>query len=359
MTSATREEVLSDLRGQSVRIPDLQSLYTNWPTLVNQNQDAVTSVVNDVLRTHSMSTAVELKLRNANLSLLIASWYPFSTAETLKEITYFVCWMYMIDDAIIDKVSWPGLDNAAAFEAAYNNLMDFVYESLNLDGETEKPQPQSDIAAIDSFHFLGDILRKKYTLAQRWKFYECCKLTMDGYRTEQRLRVEGQLPTWDEYWLYREGSSCISMCVAMVELAIDSHLPTEILQSQEIELLWKETTIGCWLVNDIVSSKKELNEGFIENAVALLAIETRKAQNGMDKVVELVKESVARFEEQARKVEIRLCGIGNPGRDRDMELLYKSTENEESLFGQDIIINQVRKFIKSCRCLSTGSLAWR
>jgi len=183
MAALTRQEILSDLGDQTVRIPDLQSLYINWPSFVNTNQDAVTSVVNDILETHSMTKAVEMKLKRANLSLLIASWYPFSPAETLKEITYFTCWMYMVDDAIIDKVSWPGLDNAAAFEAAYNNLMDFVYKSLKLDGHAEKPQPQSTIAAIDSFRYLGEILCEKYTLAQRWKFYDSCKMTMDGYRT--------------------------------------------------------------------------------------------------------------------------------------------------------------------------------
>ena len=105
MAAPTRDEVLPNLHGQAVRIPDLQSLYTSWPSVINPEQDAVNSVVYSVLETHSMTKAVEVKLKKANLSLLIASWYPFSSAETLKEITYFVCWMYMVDDAIIDKVS--------------------------------------------------------------------------------------------------------------------------------------------------------------------------------------------------------------------------------------------------------------
>jgi hypothetical protein len=36
------------------------------------------------------------------------------------------------------------------------------------------------------------------------------------------------------------------------------------------------------MINDIVSAKKELGEGFVENAVALGALETRNAQDGMD-----------------------------------------------------------------------------
>ena len=360
MATPTRDELLSSLHGQTVRIPNLHDLYTGWPSVVNPEKDAVNSVVHSVLETHSMTKAVEMKLKKANLPLVIASWYPSSSADTLKEITYFVCWMYMVDDAIIDKVSWPGLDNAAAFEEAYNTMMDFVYKSLKLDGDMEKPQPHSTIAAIDSFRHLGETLCDKYTLVQREKFYGACKMTMDGYRTEQRLRVSGRIPTWDEYWSYREGSSCMSMCVAMIELAIDSHIPTEILQSQEIVSLWRETTINTWMVNDIVSAKKELGEGFIENAVALLAIDTGKAQNGMDRAIQLVKESTARFDELARAVVRKFC---DPA---------KFSVNEVSIMKDDLAVkddsvvaahesvnSQVKKFVENCRTISTGSLSWR
>lgn len=247
----------------------------------------------------------------------------------------------MIDDAIIDKVSWPGLDNAAAFEAAHNSVMDFVYKSLRLDGDTKKPQPKSEMAAIDSFRHIGEILCEKYTLAQRQGFYDSCKMTTYGYRTEQRLRVAGRLPTREEYWSYREGSSCISMCVAMIELAINSHLPAYILQSQEIQLLWRETRIGSWLVNDILSSKKEMGEGSIENAVALGAIETPNAQDGMDRTVQLVKESTARFEEQVKEVEKKF-GIPDDSSVRE---------------GDDSV--GLKEFVVSCKCIITGSLAWR
>lgn len=93
MAAPTREDILADLTGQSVRIPDLKRFYTDWPSLVNPEKDAVTVVVNEFLKTYSLTAAVEMKLKGANLSLLIAFWYPFSPAETLKEITYFVCWI--------------------------------------------------------------------------------------------------------------------------------------------------------------------------------------------------------------------------------------------------------------------------
>jgi hypothetical protein len=125
-----RQQILSALRSQRVRIPNLGALVKRWPNHVNPGQEVVTSVVQHVLETCSMTDAVEMKLKHANLSLLIASWYPFASAQRLKEITYCVCWMYVIDDTIIDKVSWPGLDNVASFDAAYQELITFVRNVL-------------------------------------------------------------------------------------------------------------------------------------------------------------------------------------------------------------------------------------
>lgn len=146
----------------------------------------------------------------------------------------------------------------------------------------------------------------------------------------------------------------------MIELAINSHIPDEILQSQEIKLLWTETTVGCWVINDIVSAKRELGEGFIENAVVLCALDTRKAQDGMDRAVQLVKESIARFDEQARVVERTFCDLDdfsiNVVGNTEYFLLVKG-EKEKEVAGQQSVGDQVRKVVENCKCIITRSLS--
>ena len=261
MTDRPRKEIVSHLRGQAVRIPDLDVMFAHWPRRVNPNQDVVRAVVDYILENHSMTNAVEMKLKRANLALLIASWYPLASAETLKEITFFVCWMYVVDDAIIDKVSWPGHDNATAFDMAFHELNEFLTASLRLDDDMGKSIPASTIPAINSFAGIGEALCRKYTLSQRQAFYDSYVLTMNGYRTEQQLRIAGRLPLWDEYWTYREGSSCIRMCVAIIELSIGSNIVEHIMKSKEMQDLWTETTVLTWLTNDLISAKKEMGEG--------------------------------------------------------------------------------------------------
>jgi len=57
---------------------------------------------------------------------------------------------------------------------------------------------------------------------QRRIFYEETKCTLDAYNTEQNIRLEGRLPTMEEYWSYRHGSSCCLMVGAMLEYSLVS-----------------------------------------------------------------------------------------------------------------------------------------
>ena len=300
-----------------------------------------------------MSKAVEAKLQRANLSLLVASWYPSASAERLKSIVYFVCWMYMIDDAVIDKVSWPGLDNAEAFDAAYHETVSFMWKTLKLDGDDSMNQPTSGIAAIDSFRDIGRILCEKYTIPQREMFWNACKSTMDGYRTEQQLRIAGRIPTWDEYQSYREGSSCMSMCIAMIEYAMELDIPKDTTQSQEAQQLCTDTVLITWLMNDILSARKELEQGFVENAVALCARDSKKAQDGMDRTVGLAKAAILGFERRVTQFEKRFYTIVDK-----TSGLATVDENEKSGSHQESN-RQIEEFVRGCRCIVTGSLSWR
>ena len=306
-----------------------------------------------------MTKAVEMKLKRANLGLLIASWYPFASAQTLKDITYFVCWMYVVDDAVVDKVSWPGSDNEKAFEAAHNDIMAFVGSSLKVAGYTPDQTPHSTIEAVSSFAPIARVLCRGYSHQQRLRFYHSSRLTMDGYRTEQQFRLSGHPPTWSQYHAYRQGSSCISMCVATTELASDLHLPEYVVNSPEVQDLWRETTVNCWLANDILSAKKEMNDGFIENAVVLLSRETGSVQDAMDATVQMLVESIARFDGLAKDVEGKFCGDDRTTAGELRNGDRKSEDVNGTLKDSaDTIAYQVRKFVQGCRCLATGSLYW-
>ena len=376
----TREELLNDIRGEEVRIPDLRPLFAAWPHEVNPNQDAVTRVVHRILEEHSTTENVEKKLKMANVSYLLSSWYPYADAQTLEDMAYFLCWMYLVDDTIIDEYSRPGQDNAEIFDKHLTELLEFCHTSLGLDPDPNKPQPTSDHPAIDSFRGTGAALCRRYTTVQRQKFYDACAVTMEGYRVEQRMRMAGEVPTVEEYWAYRDGACCMHMCVALIELGIGSSLPASVLNSPEMNDLWFETSCANWLTNDVLSAKKELKEEYVENIVPLCAIPSRKCQDGLDRSVQYIEEHLALFEKKARALEERFGGLaemseeveggdgggGGKGRGKVNGAAGEGEGGGEGRWHGRVgpaasmsVGDQVKLFVRSCRLHAAGSLAWR
>lgn len=154
------------------------------------------------------------KLRRADIGHLVSVWFPYATEETLIEVTYFVGWMYLIDDEL-DGLSNP--EGQPGFKSLIDNTIAFFENEENVDNGAFDRIKKEGYEGVESFEKTGIALRKRYTREQRKLFYEEATKTLEMYQVENDIRIAGRLPTLDEYWNYREGSSCIGMVVAMIE----------------------------------------------------------------------------------------------------------------------------------------------
>lgn len=189
---------------------------------------------------------------------------------------------------------------------------------------------------------------------------------MDCYKIEQQLRINGRLPH-DQYMAYREGSSCIRMVIAMIEFANQLKIPQNIMQSPDMRSLWEATNSVHWMTNDIVSARKEIKDGFVENLVALLSGPSHSAQLGLDRAVQLVRDAIDRFEIAAAKMTEAYCSspsappmFTSPTHLSD----GATTERSEKEQRTDLDINEgvkrdVELFIRNCRAMCTVNLNWR
>ena len=67
---------------------------------------------------------------------------------------------------------------------------------------------------------------------------------MEMSEREQRLRLDSTLPSIEDFWKYRLGSSAVGICLALQEFSLgDMHLPSSILDGAEMRLLWDQTNI--------------------------------------------------------------------------------------------------------------------
>jgi hypothetical protein len=91
-------------------------------------------------------------------------------------------------------------------------------------------------------------------------FMDESRFTMGMYQLEQNIRLEKSIPTFEEFWVYRKGSSCIGMVVALVDyvppqsfLTLDRltvvrfgnnlHIPDAVMQDADVRTVWKETNM--------------------------------------------------------------------------------------------------------------------
>ncbi|KAL1306968.1 hypothetical protein AAFC00_005603 [Neodothiora populina] len=351
-----RENVLSRSRGQKVRIPDLRPLMSGWPMDINPHRETVKAVIADILDKYSMSAAMTMKLKKANLDYLLSVWFPYSSEEKLIDLTYFCGWMFLVDDEI-DAMSMPNHFDQDAFAALYRETLEVVQQSLKL-GDTAHAEDRKSVSpTAESFRRIGSALCRSYSYEKRVMFLDEARLTLDGYRSEQQLRLIGTIPSFEEYWDYREGSSCCRQVVAMIEFANELRIPIHIIESPDMRSLWKETCLVHWITNDIVSAKKELAEGFVENLVVLCSDLAYSAQSGMDTAINLLKASIQRLELAAFNLLSTYCG--QTERRSISQLLSMLKEIPADVeYTQDDLSCAIELFIANCKCMCVGNLNW-
>ena len=104
---------MKSLQGRQVQIPDLQSLFTDWPSYVNPELEHLRQDVDAKLQRYLHQKPQRLgdpiliqllqslfseddrlkKMKAADAALFGASWWPYASFETLKFATYLSIWV--------------------------------------------------------------------------------------------------------------------------------------------------------------------------------------------------------------------------------------------------------------------------
>ncbi|KAK4993887.1 hypothetical protein LTR66_005301 [Elasticomyces elasticus] len=232
------------------------------------------------------------KLKRADLGHLVSRWFPTAELDVLLDLTYFVGWMYLVDDQI-DQLA-GSREHAEDFRAMADDTITYAEQLLGL---RSKNKPVTALhPGVYSFQRTAEALRDRYTVDQRELFIGETAYTMKMYALENDFRVAQRLPTLDEYWSYREGTSCCAMVIAMVEFANGLRIPPEVMRHPIMESVRKQANFIHWIANDILSAKKELREGFAENLIVLYSGPECRGQTGMDTAVDHLEKAIQQFE---------------------------------------------------------------
>jgi hypothetical protein len=270
-------------------------------------------------------------LEAADFGLFTALWWPDAQLEQLETLAYLIIWLFTWDDEIDEPggIYADDLDGAQTFR---EQTLLFVSNCLGLSAVAADFKPLNQI--VQSFDVIGSALRHFYDKDQRQHFYDEVARFMIASETEQRFRIREQIPTLEEYWNFRLGTSAVYISSAAGEYSISCHLPRRIVCSGAMKALWNETNIIISITNDLLSLRKEIRQGCVNSIVPLTFAATNDVQTAITATVEALKASKERFDYAAT------------------DLLTASQDDQD-------LYPEINRFIEVQRSNCVGNLLWR
>ncbi|KAF4344578.1 epi-isozizaene synthase [Fusarium beomiforme] len=273
---------------------------------------------------HAVNETVRSRLTKANLAEQLAGWYPYASREKLEVLTSFQVWMFIVDD-LLDQYSIVEQFDYKKLQALLDDCVDYVEKSLGVSSQEIDPSTRYlDHDAVLSFEEYASNIRRTYSNnpGYRKRIAKEAIATLKAYQKEAFNRKNAHVPSLEEYLGYRDASSCMMQVVTNMEFANGLDLPEFVMESKEIRELQQATVASMWATNDMVSMRKEIREGFVENIVVLLA--HGNMQRGIDASLEKLQNEIDRVNKATDDLARRYAG--EPF-ERDIALLAKNCKN--------------------------------
>ncbi|KAK4958475.1 hypothetical protein LTR10_004903 [Elasticomyces elasticus] len=322
--------LLESIAGQRFVLPNLLDIFAGWPVATHSALDELSTLVDQHLdNRYSIDILPPKKaraFRKNDFGLFAATWWPLASLERLCVVAALFIWIYAWDDEL-DSASGMLVDNAQNF---LSETASYVRRSLDDSVLLEKP----DNALIERFDWIAEVLERRYTIAQRHNFVKHMDHFIQQSFAEQKMILSQDVPELAAYWRMRLGTSAIDVTTAMLEYAYDVELPALITRSAELQQLYLLTNEIISLTNDMISAKKEVQNGTVHNALIILFSMTGDADLSVQLVMEWLKGVLVAFDVTAALLLDSASGL---------------TAKEKA---------GVEKIVQGCRYQCTGNVTW-
>jgi hypothetical protein len=241
-------------------------------------------------------------------------------------------WLFTWDDEIDvnDGTMW---DEFAAAQVYRDQTLAYVRYCLGIDSEGTCPEVNNHI--ILNFAPIGAAIKEQYSLAQRKRVYQEMRFFMNMSGQEQHLRLSGTIPSIEQFWSYRLGSSAIPVCISLNEFSWeDMELPVGFNDDKDVRSICRYTNTIVSATNDLLSLKKEINHDAIESLVPILFYHHPDIQCAVTEVVAFIGTEINNMDNAA-------------------DSLFKRYDS-----GDEDVRRQVKNFVDGCKHYTTGNLTW-
>ncbi|PVH74509.1 terpenoid synthase [Cadophora sp. DSE1049] len=294
------EELAESLRGKEITVPNLSPFWEKWPQAVNPHHVRLQKLTDERIDSFKLSQHKIVRCKNTDIAFMVSCYWPHASWEAAVIIMQFITWLFIWDDEIDlgENEAGVNLDAAQAFR---QESLEFIEHSLGLKSGNCAVGSQNPI--IYRFEEVGAGLRRYYSKGQRRRFCDEIKFYFDMTLLEQKHKISDDLPSLEEYFKYRMGSSGVYGCVLLAELALGQAIPSPMLDHPGMRIVWDGINSLISISNDVLSLKKELQSNAILGSVPLLCREQGvDVQSAVGIACEHLRSAVSRVDQAAARI---------------------------------------------------------
>ncbi|KAM7189240.1 Isoprenoid synthase domain containing protein [Naviculisporaceae sp. PSN 640] len=269
---------MCQLKGQTLRLPNLSEFYSQWPNRISPHYEDLRQIIDDKINEWIPDERVRIKAHKIDLPFFCAVWYPGSALDRLEFLAWYSLWLFLWDDDVEDLAIPISRDISTSVELQkvqwlHKHALEYIRFHLGLCDEST-PEPQTPTKYCTLFKHAGAPMRKGASLAERGRFFEAIKEYMDCVEVECDYVLGKRLPSLQEYWETRLGTSSVNTYSAFGEFMGNCQIPPHLFDTQDMHSLWFEINRHIVAMNDLASLKKEMSGQALHSLVPVIINET-------------------------------------------------------------------------------------
>ncbi|CAM1500430.1 Fc.00g095920.m01.CDS01 [Cosmosporella sp. VM-42] len=340
--------IAAQLRGHTMHIPSILGMFSSWPQgRQNPHYARLQLEISQIFDRVIPDQIRRAKYQKSDFALFCALWYPDADWDRLRLTGIFTAWAFIWDDTI-DTNEHELSDNfekaclfrrqSLAYVKYWLNIKDdeareqepitatpsFTYHKLCHDllqssnnpptwndsklGFHMNTEPVAPSLGCGVFKEFGKEVCTIFNRDQRQRFYEQIEIFAKCTEIEQAERLAGHMPSREHYMEVRLGTTADFIYCCLEELAVETALPSNIMDSAAMRKCWDECNICIIIINDILSLKKEIVTDCVINLVPILQCEGKSLQQVIQDLIADLQDSRDRFDHFASELNSFVSG---------------------------------------------------
>ncbi|KAL3465047.1 terpenoid synthase [Aspergillus heterothallicus] len=332
---SNQDVIWRSLTGQTVSVPNLAKLLPSWAFKIHPEYErARNDFLNPWIRRWVDDSLTSRKLQKAEFGVFAAVLCSDAPFDRFVTVAKYFAWYYIWDD-IFDCGALQGSSDSEV--SAYRQAsMQYIQYQLLPEHECPDLSVYSSQLqnALVCWEEVGKHIREVCSHNTRMILSKAMLEYMEAVGDANALFDNGKFPSLEAYWARRDYAAGIYPGIATIPFVYGVDITPADVSNIQMKELWKSTSYLVHISNDIISLRKELSDGQIENLVPVIMLnESITINEAMQESYKYAKDNVAGMETAARNLQSALGG----------------TPRDQAV---------VAAFTQGCRDLAAGLIHW-